>query len=417
MFGKHETDVLVVGAGPVGLFTALALVERGVRVEVIDEQWRTTGRSYALALHARSLDLLERFGIAGKLSEIGHRVESIAFYDGAHRRARISLAELSPEYPYVLVLSQEALENSLEESLRKKRVRVQWNHRLKELHPEKGHVRAEIERLGKFSEGYSVATMEWVVEKALQRRAAFVVGADGYGSAVRRALGVPFEEKGPPQIFAVFEFESDAKVGNEVRVVLDGGTTSVLWPLRDGRFRWSFELPDPGDLEASRAKSRIAVQIAGQAYPHLGVDQVRDLIAEHAPWFQHPVHDLVWSMAVRFERRLARGFGRGTVWLVGDAGHLTGPVGVQSMNVGLREAHDLASRIAGVMKENAPLDTLEEYGRERMEEWEGLLGAGVEARPDAPGWVQDRAKRILSCLPASGEDLNGLLEQVGLERK
>ena len=57
MFQRQVPQVLVIGAGPVGLFTALLLAERGLKVQIIDEQWRSATRSYGLALHPSSLRL------------------------------------------------------------------------------------------------------------------------------------------------------------------------------------------------------------------------------------------------------------------------------------------------------------------------------------------------------------------------
>ena len=67
MFGKQRSDVLVVGAGPTGLLTALHLAESGVKVRVIDKHWRTGAHSYALAVHPRSLELLEPLGMVPSL--------------------------------------------------------------------------------------------------------------------------------------------------------------------------------------------------------------------------------------------------------------------------------------------------------------------------------------------------------------
>ena len=73
------------------------------------------------------------------------------------------------------------------------------------------------------------------------------------------------------------------------------------------------------------------------------------MIAERATWFRGRIDQINWRIMVRFERRLAKSFGQNRVWLAGDAGHLTGPAGMHSMNVGLREALDLAAILDGVL--------------------------------------------------------------------
>ena len=89
---EERTEVLVVGAGPVGLLTAILLAEAGIEVRIIDREERTTARSYACALHPRTLKLLDRMGLAAPMIERGRRVEKIAFYDGATRQAEVKLS-------------------------------------------------------------------------------------------------------------------------------------------------------------------------------------------------------------------------------------------------------------------------------------------------------------------------------------
>ena len=91
---EERTEVLVVGAGPVGLLTAILLAEAGIEVRIIDREERTTARSYACALHPRTLKLLDRMGLAAPIIERGRRIEKIAFYDGATRQAEVKLSEL-----------------------------------------------------------------------------------------------------------------------------------------------------------------------------------------------------------------------------------------------------------------------------------------------------------------------------------
>jgi 2-polyprenyl-6-methoxyphenol hydroxylase-like FAD-dependent oxidoreductase len=79
--------------------------------------------------------------------------------------------------------------------------------------------------------------MEWVVGKTLRIRAGFVIGADGHHSQVRQCLGIDYEPLSEPIAFEVYEFETDAPLGSDVRVVLDDQTTNVLWPLPGDRCR------------------------------------------------------------------------------------------------------------------------------------------------------------------------------------
>ena len=87
MFRHTDPEVLVVGAGPVGLIAALFLQLHGVRVEVIDEDQRTTQHSYALAIHPRTLRILDEAGLAQKLIAAGRKLTKVAYYEG-QREAR-----------------------------------------------------------------------------------------------------------------------------------------------------------------------------------------------------------------------------------------------------------------------------------------------------------------------------------------
>jgi hypothetical protein len=79
--------VLVVGAGPTGLLTALQLAERGLHVELIEEEWRSAGHSYALALHGRSLARLAEVGVADEAIAAGRRGRALAWLGERLRRA------------------------------------------------------------------------------------------------------------------------------------------------------------------------------------------------------------------------------------------------------------------------------------------------------------------------------------------
>jgi 6-methylpretetramide 4-monooxygenase / 4-hydroxy-6-methylpretetramide 12a-monooxygenase len=415
MFEK-EPEVLVAGAGPVGLFTALQLVHHGLRPQVVDEQWRTASRSYALALHPESLHLLDELGLLGEVLERAHRIDAVALHDGQRERARLDLSRLQAPFPFVVVLPQRELEAVLEAALAARGVRVQWNHRLAELEAGEDRVDALVERMGKDSTGYGFATMTWVVDKVLRSHPAFVIGADGHRSTVRRAAGIPLQEVGGSQLFGVFELVAAQQAGREVTVVLDEGTTNALWPMGGNRCRWTFELFDWEMASELRHKDRLHVRLGAEGLPYTAGEKLDELIAQRVPWFAAEVQQVLWSAAVRFERRMGRHFGAGRLVVVGDAAHLTSPVGVQSMNLGLREGAAVAATLRRILREGAPHTELTAWESAAHREWSQLLEIDGPplARRDADSWVRQNAFRILPCVPASGEQLSELLWQIGL---
>lgn len=413
---EARTEVLVVGAGPVGLWTALLLAEAGVEVSIIDREPNTTARTYACALHARTLKLLEKVGLVDAVLQQGRRVEKVAFYEGNSRYAEVDLAALGGPYPFLVILPQQILEKLLEQRLQESGVAVRWNHRLDHLAAEPELAAATIEELGGTSLGYIVPHWETVVKDRSILRAQFVVGADGHDSSVRRQADLEYQPLGPVQCFAAFEFEAALQEQSEVRVVLTESSTSVLWPLLGEQYRWTFELNRGEGVPEFPLKERRAVKVAHPELDEIVRHYIQTLARKLAPWFAANIGAITWSSEVAFAARLASRFGRDRCWLAGDAAHQTGPVGVQSLNMGFVEGEALSRHLARILREAAPLDVLESYQQEQDREWRRLLGTpgGLNAEAGASPWVAKRRSRLLACLPATDGDLEKLAQQLAL---
>ncbi len=393
---KKSSEVLVIGGGPVGMYTALALAERGLDVQIIDKDGYGAEHSYGLALHPESLRLLDELGLTRYLLPPGQRVERQVFYDGGQAVLTLDFSVVDGAFPYVLVVPQTALEEVLEKALLKRGIRVLHDHQALTIETHTDSVEVEIAKMDKASVGYGIAHTEMSLDHTYNVRADYVVAADGYESFTRRALRIPVEKARATQWFAVFEFPAEMPFTGESRVVLEADTSNVVWPLGPGRGRWSFEVSE------------------SHAAP--GIPELAELLSSRAPWFEPKPREIVWSNTVRFEHYLADRYGQGRIWLAGDAAHGTSPVGVQSMNIGFREAHDLAQRLSATRAGSTERDLLRGYNELWRREWRSMLGLSARVAPldDSHSWAARNADRLLSCIPASGEDLARLLQEVHL---
>lgn len=397
MFSRRETEVVIAGAGPVGLFTALSLAENGVKIAVFDKDWRTAIHSYALVLHPRSLRLLDDLGLARELIPCGRKIEKVILQEGSKEEALVDLTRLGGDFPFALAIPQAHLESILEERLKKNKIKVHWNHRVQDIRIDNHQVSVQVDRLEKESVGYPVARTEWVINKTFEIDCAFVVGADGYYSRVRRILDLDYPEQGAASTFAAYELKGEESWSHEARVVLNPDSTNVFWPMQDGRCRLGFQV----DKEP-------------EGRPDL--ELLRELGRERMPWIDIAGEAPAWSAIVTFQNRLVEQFGRDRIWLAGDAAHLIGPVGVQSMNEGLFEGGELGGRIGAVLQGKSRLGTLDQYNEDRLAVWKRHLGLenARSAGDGATDWVKKNVTRIPACVPASGEDLDTLLAQIGI---
>ena len=416
MFRTKQHDVVVVGAGPVGLVTALSLARKGIRVKIIDEAWQRAAHAYGLALHPASVSILDRLGVLESVLDKCYRIRAVGVYEGAQRQVDVDISALKGDFSFIAVLRQCELEELLTHALARNGVQVEWSRRMAQIQQGPESVHLTVDHLDKESVGYAVGTTSWIVKSSAEFAVPFVVGCDGGRSLVRRQLGISFPDVGPAEHYAVFEFSTDYDFDHEMRIMLNPKNTSVVWPMPDGCCRFSFQLPEYDDPCDERVKNRLLVELGVQRYPYMNNADLERLLRERAPWFSGSIDSIRWRLLVRFERRLAQSFGSGRVWLAGDAAHLASPVGIQSMNVGLREGVQVAELLAGILQGKSTPQSMVHYGEERRREWELLLGLGSKLVPItmASAWMMKYGRTLLTGLPASGANLAALARQVGL---
>jgi len=412
----ETTDVLIAGGGPVGLTAALCLQVHGIHPTVLEAKPRGVTHSYALALHPASLDLFESVGVLDEVLDGTLPVSRVIVQADGRRLANLPVASQGARHPFLAVTGQDRLESALVRALESRGVRLRWSHRLARFQQHAEGIAAEVDELEERVIGYATARFDWMVRRTHAVDARYLIGADGHGSLVRRQLDIDFPEVAPAEHFAVFEFQVRGTLPDEVVLVLHPDGMAVLWPLPGGRARWSFAVqPRPGG-DVGRDKDHEPVQIFGPgAFPALEEQLFERLLAERAPWFTAGVERVYWRMLVRFERRLADAFGRERVWLAGDSVHLTGPAGIQSMNVGLREAQDLANAIS-VDQHRGGSSALEAYQVHARDEWRRLLGlaGAVAVGPGAPREIAGAVTSVLTALPGSGSALSEMASGLGL---
>nr|BCX00465.1 MAG: pentachlorophenol monooxygenase [Bacteroidota bacterium] len=394
----QQIDVLVVGAGPVGMWTALRLRQLGVqKILPIDRTHRMHLHSYALALHGRTLELLEKADLLQEVLARGHRIERIALYEGDRLQAELDLTALPGSHPYVLVLPQSTLEAIFEHHLRAHHTPVRWQEELLEAEMGPRSVRARIGTISQGMQGYPILELVEHIGHLRDLEARFVVGADGLHSRMRQLLEIDYPLLGEPTYCTFFEFHTAESLPDEMRLQFDGALRSALWPIGQGRYRWIFQ------IEAAEADRPISSE------------WFDELLRSRAPWWADVPREVVWMSKACFEPRLAERFGSGRCWLLGDAAHLTWPFGVQSMNRGIEEGEALARALHGVLHGGAPETALEIWAEEARRSWEALLG--ITAQPEDAGasaWILSHRFELLYSLPATGTDLEMLLHQVGL---
>jgi 2-polyprenyl-6-methoxyphenol hydroxylase-like FAD-dependent oxidoreductase len=407
MFKHRETDVLVVGAGPVGLAAAWMLLRRNISIDVIDERFEGEDAEvarHAVLLHSRTLELLADEGDVSALLDAGAQVNRVVVRDEIGERGVVRLDRTDSTFPFALAVDQDTLVRELRRSLAEARKPVKDAAHLAELDEGESRARVKVEQYGMDSGGFSSDGHLYTLEKVREEYPRFVIGADGAHSLTRREFSISFHTVGPRRSFIAVEMDTPMDLDGAAYVLVRRDTFDALWPLPGGRCRWTLELlaDDEAAIGARDARRPFEVPI----------DLVRRYLRERAPWFGGSFADDDYAVGMSIEPGYAHCFGLGRLWLAGDAAHVTSPIGVQSLNAGIAEARELADRLERVLRKDEPPTLLDAYDADRRSEWERLFGPDAVWRK-GDVWSAEHARRLVGALPATGSALIALASQLG----
>ncbi len=315
--------MIVVGAGPVGLAAAIVMTHRGRSVAIVDQQEAAGHTSRAAVVHARTLELLEPYGVTKRLVDRGVHTSRFTIRDRDRVLVPVPFDALPTAHPYTLMISQADTEGYL----------------LDRLHDLGGEVirPARVASISQDDGG-----VEAVLADGRALRASYLIGADGVHSTVREGAGIPFTGSTYDESFVLADVRLSGGVPlHEVILYFSPAGMVVVAPLPDGAHRIVATVPE--------------------APPQPDGAFVQELLDARGPeTHRASVEEMIWSSRFRVHHRVAERFRDGRVLLAGDAAHVHSPAGGQGMNLGIGDAVALGGALDEVLA-GASTEVLDSY--------------------------------------------------------
>ncbi|HEY7165696.1 MAG TPA: FAD-dependent monooxygenase [Candidatus Binatia bacterium] len=326
-----DTDILIVGAGPVGLFLANECARRGLRWRLIETRSAQSEHSKALAIFPRTLEIFDMAGVVGPFLEAANRVTSVAVTTHGRTLAHMRFTPEESPYSFVAMVPQNVTESLLARELQRKGGRVEY---------ETTFVSAEQQ-----DDGVSVTVKHR--DAAIKLKASFVVGCDGARSAVRHFFKIPFEGGDYEDSFMLADIDTnEAFPADELQLCPSEFGPVAIFPM-------------------SAARRRIVATVEQPEGDAPSLDLVRRILDQRAP---HGIEAraLHWSSYFHIHHRHVTHLRVGRIFIAGDAAHIHSPFGGQGMNTGLHDVWNLVWKLDLVLRGVGNERLLDSYSAERM---------------------------------------------------
>ena len=328
-----DTDILIIGAGPVGLFLASECARRGLRWRIVETNATQSEHSKALAIFPRTLEILDMAGLVAPFLEKANRVTSVAVVTHGRTLAHMRFTPEESPYRFVAMVPQDVTERLLAEQLKQQGGAVEYETKFLYAVQYGDRVTATLEHKG----------------RRQQLTAAFVAGCDGAHSTVRHLLNLPFAGAEYPDSFVLADIETnDALPADQLQLCPSEDGPVAIFPMSATRRR----------VVATVENKEHAAEEA----PSL--DLVRQILAQRAP-AGIEARSLYWSTYFRIHHRHVAEMRVRRMFIAGDAAHIHSPFGGQGMNTGLQDVWNLAWKLSLFLHGRGSEALLESYTAER----------------------------------------------------
>ncbi|MCT9143601.1 bifunctional 3-(3-hydroxy-phenyl)propionate/3-hydroxycinnamic acid hydroxylase, partial [Streptomyces violarus] len=336
-----DVPVVIVGAGPVGVTAALLLARRGVRTVVLERHHGVYPLPRAVATDDEVRRILQAAGVEAEFAAIARPARGLRLLDARHRvLAEFPRAALGAHgFPQTSMIDQPELERVLREALART-PECELRGGVEVVGVEQDYVGVEQDDDGPVRVTYRDDMGEHLL------RADAVLGCDGANSLTRDAIGATWRDLRFEERWTVVDLRTSLPVRcwEGVEQICDPRRPATFMRIGEDRYRWEFRLRD--DTEPTP-------------------ERLRQLVAPWVDLAPGADFEVLRQAQYTFRARIADRWRMGRVFLLGDAAHLTPPFIGQGLCAGLRDARNLAWKLAAVLQRGADERLLDTYESER----------------------------------------------------
>jgi 2-polyprenyl-6-methoxyphenol hydroxylase-like FAD-dependent oxidoreductase len=343
-----NSNVLIAGAGPVGLAMAADLARYGVSVRLIEKSPERTDKSKALVLWSRTLELMDRMECTAPFLTTGKKVIAVNVTAGKESITKVTVDGVKTPHPYALMMPQCDTEELLGDFVTSLGVKIERNVELTDFVASADGVTSTLRHLDGTEETFE---------------SGWLIGSDGAHSTVRHKLGMEFAGETMPSSWVIADIHL-SNVPNPEEILISWHAEGILavFPILGSRYR---VIADSGLVNA------------GVSPANPTMEDVQAILDARGPG-GITASDPIWLTRFTINERKVSNYRSGRVFVMGDAAHIHSPAGGQGMNTGIQDAFNLAWKLALVSRGLGDEETLlGSYSSERSPIADDVLkGAG-----------------------------------------